>query len=93
MDPEDLHDLMTAYQRDCAKHVEETGGFVARFAGDGLLAYFGYPAALEDAPQRAIHAALNMSAVGQRLATPDGRPLAVRVGVASGLVVIGELTS
>jgi class 3 adenylate cyclase len=93
MDPEDLHDLMTAYQRDCAKRIEEAGGFVARFAGDGLLAYFGYPAALEDAPQRAIHAALNMRSVGQRLATPEGRPLAVRVGVASGLVVIGELTS
>jgi class 3 adenylate cyclase len=93
MDPEDLHDLMTAYQRDCAERVEEAGGFVARFAGDGLLAYFGYPAALEDAPQRAIHAALNMRAIGQRLGTPDRRPLAVRVGVASGLVVIGELKS
>jgi class 3 adenylate cyclase/tetratricopeptide (TPR) repeat protein len=93
MDPEDLHDLMTAYQRDSAKCIEEAGGFVARFAGDGLLAYFGYPVALEDAPQRAIHAALNMRMVSQRLALPEGRFLAVRVGVASGLVVIGELTS
>jgi class 3 adenylate cyclase/tetratricopeptide (TPR) repeat protein len=91
MDPEDLHDLMLAYQRFCAPCIEDAGGFIARFAGDGVLAYFGYPTALEDAPQRAIHAALNLREAGQHVSKPNGEPLAVRIGIATGLVVTGEL--
>jgi predicted ATPase len=91
MDPEDLYELMLAYQRYCARCIEDAGGFVARFAGDGVLAYFGYPLALEDAPQRAVHAALRLREAGANLPKPGGRPLAVRTGIATGLVVVGAL--
>lgn len=93
MDPEDLHDLIVRFQEYCVRQIEEAGGFVARFAGDGILAYFGYPAALEDAPERALRAALALRDAGDHLKRPDGTPLQVRVGVATGLVVVGELVS
>lgn len=93
MDPEDLHDLIVRFQEYCVRQIEEAGGFVARFAGDGILAYFGYPAALEDAPERALRAALALRDAGNSLQRPDGTPLQVRVGVATGLVVVGELVS
>lgn len=93
MDPEDLHDLIVRFQQYCVRQIEDAGGFVARFAGDGILAYFGYPAALEDAPERALRAALALREAGDHLKRPDGARLAVRVGVATGLVVVGELVS
>lgn len=92
-DPEDLHDLLRAYQAFCVRAIEEAGGYVARFAGDGILAYFGYPLALEDAAERAVHAALALRDVGRLLSRPDGAPLIVRIGIATGVVVIGDLTS
>jgi hypothetical protein len=91
MDAEDHHDLMLAFQRFCARVVEDSRGFVARFAGDGVLAYFGYPLALEDASQRAVHAGLRLCEAGRHLPKPGGRPIAVRVGIATGLVVVGDL--
>jgi class 3 adenylate cyclase/tetratricopeptide (TPR) repeat protein len=91
MDLEDFHDLMLAYQRYCARCVEDMDGFVARFAGDGVLAYFGYPVAREDAPQRAVQAALLLRAAGQHLPQPAGQPLTVRIGIATGVVVVGDL--
>jgi class 3 adenylate cyclase len=76
MDPEDLHDLMVEYQRYCERCVEDAGGFVARYSGDGVLAFFGYPNALEDTPQRALHAALRLRAAGDHLPRPNGQRLA-----------------
>lgn len=93
MDPEDLHELMVSFQQYCVQRIEEAGGYVARFAGDGILAYFGYPVALEDAPQRAVYAGLTLREAGDHLARPDGKRLSVRVGVATGLVVVGDLVS
>jgi class 3 adenylate cyclase/tetratricopeptide (TPR) repeat protein len=93
LDIEDLHELIVAFQGYCVRQIEDAGGYVARFAGDGILAYFGYPAAVEDAPQRALHAALALREAREHLAQPDGAPLAVRVGVATGLVVVGDLVS
>ncbi len=91
LDLEDFHDLVLAYQRQCARCIEESGGVVAQFAGDGVLAYFGFPLALEDAPHRAVDAALRIRDAVARQRAPDGGSLAVRAGIATGPVVIGEL--
>ena len=92
MDPEDLNDLTRAFLDDCVAKIEGAGGYVARFEGDGILAYFGYPAAHEDAAQRAIHAALAIRDA-ERPTDPDQNRLRVRVGVATGVVVVGDLIS
>lgn len=92
-DLEAAHDAIEAFQVFCVKQIEAAGGYVARFGGDGQLAYFGYPTALEDAPQRALHAAAAICEARKHLVRPDGSPVAVRVGVATGLVVIGNLVS
>ncbi len=91
LDPEALHDIIGRYQKTCAHAIEQAGGTVARYLGDGVLAYFGYPIAIEDAAERAVNAGLKLiESVGQ---IPDdmGRPLQARVGIASGLVLIGDV--
>jgi class 3 adenylate cyclase len=88
-DPEDLREIVGAYHSCVADTVGRFGGFVAKYMGDGVLIYFGYPEAHEDDAERAIRAGLAViDAVGQ-LAAPE--PLNVRLGVASGIVVVGDL--
>jgi class 3 adenylate cyclase/predicted ATPase len=89
MDPEDLREVITAYQNCIAKTVQRFGGFVAKYMGDGVLVYFGYPQAHEDDAERAVRAALELvSGVG---ALKTHAPLQTRVGIATGLVVVGDL--
>jgi class 3 adenylate cyclase/predicted ATPase len=89
MDPEDLREIISAYQKCVAENVRRFGGFVARYLGDGVLIYFGYPQAHEDDAERAVRAGL---ALIDALATlPAREPLLVRIGVATGTVVVGDL--
>ena len=90
LDPEDLHDVLAAYQRRATQIVEAAGGRIARYEGDGVLAYFGYPAASEEDAERAVRAGLELAhRIGAE--TAAGERLSVRVGIASGVVVVGEL--
>jgi class 3 adenylate cyclase len=91
LDPEDLRGIISAYHRCCADLVERNGGFVAKYMGDGVLAYFGYPRAHEHDAEHAVQAALALIEAVPKLATPAGVPLQVRVGIATGLVVVGDL--
>jgi predicted ATPase/class 3 adenylate cyclase len=95
LDPEDWREVVRAYQEACAKVVGRFEGQIAQYLGDGLLVYFGYPLAHEDDAQRAVRAGLGMiEAVGQlntRLAQERGVHLAVRLGLHTGLVVVGEV--
>jgi class 3 adenylate cyclase/tetratricopeptide (TPR) repeat protein len=89
MDPEDLREVISAYQKCVAKIVQRFGGFVAKYMGDGVLLYFGYPQAHEDDAERAVRAGLEIvAAVG---ALKAHAPLQTRVGIATGLVVVGDL--
>jgi len=88
-DPEDLREVIGAYHRCVADTVGRYAGFVAKYMGDGVLIYFGYPQAHEDDAERAVRAGLAVIAAVGRLATPE--PLNVRLGIASGLVVVGDL--
>src|SRR5215475_3695393 len=90
MDPEDLRELISAYQKCVAEAVRRFGGFVARYFGDGVLVYFGYPEAHEDDAERAVRAGLELIAAMIALKTPAS--LQTRVGIATGLVVVGDLT-
>jgi len=93
LDPEDLRELMLRYQQLVRDLVTRYGGFVARYMGDGVLVYFGYPAAHEDDAARAIHAGLDIVAAAQRLdppLDPSGKPVPLRIGIATGLVVVGD---
>ncbi len=87
LDPERMERLLCDYQDVCAGEIARFDGFVEHFFGDGVLAYFGYPRANEDAAERAAWAGLGVAEAVRRLPTPLGTPLAVRVGIASGLVV------
>ena len=89
MDPEDLREVISAYQKCVAEIVGRFDGFVAKFLGDGVLIYFGYPQAHEDDAERAVRAALELVAAVDALKTHA--PLQTRVGVATGLVVVGDL--
>src|SRR5215471_19078628 len=89
MDPEDLREVISAYQRCVAETVGRFGGFVAKYMGDGVLVYFGYPQAHEDDAERAVRAGLELVAAVSGLKTHT--PLQTRVGVATGLVVVGDL--
>ena len=89
MDPEDLREVISAYQRCVAETVRRFGGFVARYMGDGVLIYFGYPQAHEDDAERAVRAGLALIDAVATLPAPE--PLQVRIGVATGLVVVGDL--
>jgi class 3 adenylate cyclase/tetratricopeptide (TPR) repeat protein len=88
-DPEDLREIVGAYHRAVADAVGRFAGFVAKYMGDGVLVYFGYPEAHEDDAERAVRAGLAVIDAIGRLATPE--PLNVRLGVASGPVVVGDL--
>jgi class 3 adenylate cyclase/tetratricopeptide (TPR) repeat protein len=91
LDPEDLRGIINTYHRCCAEMVERNGGFVAKYMGDGVLAYFGYPRAHEYDAERAVQAGLGLVEAVPKLATAAGSPLQVRVGIATGLVVVGDL--
>src|SRR5215470_176440 len=106
LDPEDLREVVRAYQETCAKVITRFEGHIAQYLGDGLLVYFGYPLAHEDDAQRAVRAGLGIvEALGQlnaRLGQEGLRPaptqsrqrgvhLAVRLGIHTGLVVVGEV--
>ena len=82
---------MGVYLDACANAVTSLGGFIARYTGDGIVAYFGYPAALEDAAERAVRAALGLSQIVPNLAPLPDVTLHVRTGIATGLVVVGDL--
>jgi class 3 adenylate cyclase len=89
MDPEDLREVITAYQNCVAETVGRFGGFVAKYMGDGVLIYFGYPQAHEDDAERAVRAGLQLvTAIGDLKAHAD---LQTRVGIATGVVVVGDL--
>jgi class 3 adenylate cyclase/predicted ATPase len=88
LDPEEMREVIRAYQDACSGPVARYDGFIAKFMGDGILAYFGFPRAHEDDAERAVRAALDIVAAVGRL-RPE--PLKVRVGVATGLVVVGDL--
>ena len=89
MDPEDFREIVSAYQQCVAETVQRFGGFVAKYMGDGVLVYFGYPLAHEDDAERAVRAGLELiQAVG---ALKSASPLQTRVGIATGLVVVGDL--
>jgi class 3 adenylate cyclase len=90
-DPEDLRGIIAGYRRCCTELVERNGGFVARYMGDGVLAYFGYPQAHEHDAERAVRAGLALVEVVPKLETVTSVPLQVRIGIATGLVVVGDL--
>jgi class 3 adenylate cyclase/predicted ATPase len=89
MDPEDLREVISAYQKCVAEAVQRFGGFVAKYMGDGVLVYFGYPQAHEDDAERAVRAGLGLVAAVGGLKTHAA--LQTRVGIATGLVVVGDL--
>jgi class 3 adenylate cyclase len=89
MDPEDLREVISAYQKCAAQVVERFGGFLAKYMGDGVLVYFGYPQAHEDDAERAVRAGLELIQAVAGL--KSSAPLQTRVGIATGLVVVGDL--
>jgi class 3 adenylate cyclase/tetratricopeptide (TPR) repeat protein len=91
LDPEDLREIIGAYHRCCAQQIEKFGGFVARYLGDGVLAYFGYPRADEDDAERAVGAGLALVAAVTGLDGGPGVRLRARIGIATGLVIVGDL--
>ena len=97
LDPEDLRAVVRAYQATCAEVIQRFDGHIAQYLGDGLLVYFGYPQAHEDEAQRAVRSGLGMVAamgtLNTRLEQEYGVHLAVRIGIHTGLVVIGEIGS
>ena len=92
LDPEDMRAVIDAYHAACARITRTYDGFLAEFRGDGILAYFGYPLAHEDDAERAVRAGLDIIAAVAQLETRAGEPLAVRIGIASGVVVVGDLS-
>jgi class 3 adenylate cyclase len=95
LDPEDMREVLHVYQNTVAGEIARLDGHVAKLMGDGVLAYFGWPRAHEDDAECAVRAGLAIvGAVGRLSAPADGdRPLAARIGIASGLVVVGDLVS
>jgi class 3 adenylate cyclase len=91
LDPEDVAEMIRAYQRCCTAEVERWDGHVAKYMGDGVLAYFGWPQAHEDEAERAVRAGLAIIEALARLETRSSAPLAARIGIATGLVMVGEL--
>ena len=89
MDPEDLREVISAYQKCVAETVGRFGGFVAKYMGDGVLVYFGYPQAHEDDAERAVRAGLEV--VAAITALKSSVPLQTRIGITTGLVVVGDL--
>ncbi len=90
-DPEDLRDILHAFQAACGEAIRRYDGHIARYMGDGVLAYFGFPAAHEDDAERAVNAALQMAEAVPALTFHGAAQLKVRIGIATGLVVVGDL--
>ena len=97
LDPEDLREIVRAYQRACSEVIQRYDGHVAQLLGDGLLVYFGYPQAHEDDPHRAVRTGLGileaMGDLNTRLKRDRGITLAIRLGIHTGLVVVGAMGS
>ena len=91
LDPEEMREVLGAYQNTVTGEIARVEGHVAKLMGDGVLAYFGWPQAHEDEAERAVKAGLAIAEAVAQLATPAGEPLAARVGIATGLVVVGDL--
>jgi TOMM system kinase/cyclase fusion protein len=95
LDPEDLREVVRAYQEACAKVITRFEGWIAQYLGDGLLVYFGYPLAHEDDPQRAVRAGLGIveaiTQLNAHLGQERGLQLAVRLGIHTGLAVVGDV--
>ena len=89
MDPEDLREVISAYQKCVAETVRRFDGFVAKYMGDGVLIFFGYPQAHEDDAERAVRAGLEVVTAVAGLKAPVS--LQTRIGIATGLVVVGDL--
>jgi class 3 adenylate cyclase/tetratricopeptide (TPR) repeat protein len=90
LDPEDLREVIQAYHRTCSEMIRAHGGHIAYSQGDGLMAYFGFPQAGEDDPERSIRAGLDLCQKLGHLKTASPEPLRVRVGIATGIVVVGD---
>src|SRR5713101_4138829 len=97
LDPEEYREVVRAYQSACTEVIQRYDGYIAQYLGDGLLVYFGYPLAHEDDAQRAIRTGLGildaMGDLNTRLQREKGITLAVRLGIHTGLVVIGAMGS
>jgi class 3 adenylate cyclase/predicted ATPase len=91
LDPEDMRGIIAAYHKCCASLIQRSGGFVAKYMGDGVLAYFGYPLAHEHDAELAVRAGLAIVDAAPKLETAAGAPLHVRVGIGTGIVVVGDL--
>ena len=91
LDPEDLKDVIGVFQELCAREIKTYGGYIARYMGDGILVYFGYPTAHEDDPERSVRAGLNIVTGVTGLEPRPGLELQVRVGIATGSVVAGDI--
>jgi class 3 adenylate cyclase/predicted ATPase len=91
LDPEDMREIISAYLHRCAEVIGKSAGFVAKYMGDGVLAYFGYPQAHEDDAERAVRCGLALVEAACRLQTGHGSTLRVRIGIATGVVVVGDL--
>jgi class 3 adenylate cyclase/tetratricopeptide (TPR) repeat protein len=90
LDPEDVSELVRSYTRCCADQIQAAGGFVAQFQGDGVLGYFGYVRASESDAERAVRAALELVELVPKIQSPRGRRLQVRIGISTGLTVVGD---
>jgi class 3 adenylate cyclase/tetratricopeptide (TPR) repeat protein len=94
MDPEDLRDVIASYQTRCSAAIRHYDGFVAKYMGDGILVYFGYPRAHEDEAERSVRAGLDiveaMAELNAAVPRPSGLELAVRIGIATGPVIVGD---
>ena len=97
LDPEDYRDVIQAYNEACARVIKQFDGYLAKYMGDGLLVYFGYPVAHEDDAQRAVRTSLEIVAAIQKLVPPsllkEVKEIQVRIGIHTGLVVAGEMGS
>lgn len=91
MDAEDMRDVITSYQNTVAGVVSRFEGFIAKFMGDGVLCYFGWPRANEDDAERAVRAGLSIIEAVRKTKAPNGSPLSTRVGIATGVVIVGDL--
>ena len=91
LDPEDMREIIRLYQNTVAGEITRFEGHVAKFMGDGVLAYFGWPRAHEDEAERAVRAGLAVMQAMGRLPTQGGKVLQARIGIATGLVVVGDL--
>ena len=94
MDPEDLRDVIASYQNRCSAAIRRYDGFVAKYMGDGILVYFGYPRAHENEAERSVRAGLDiveaMAELNAAVPRPPGVELAVRIGIATGPVIVGD---